>query len=136
MPVEPRRARLPIDARHSGLIEHEQGGHPGADRDCEIRCGDLLQFEFDHDVFGDLPAFGGTILQAFETVLHLGNAAFESRCQGFIGKRCPHDGGDDLVEVGQSLDRIGEGLFVDLGVFGPDAVADRPVGDSGEFEFL
>ena len=96
-----------------------RAGIPGRIEIGEIRRGDLLQFEFDHDVFGDLPAFGGTILQAFETVLHLGNAAFESRCQGFIGKRCPHNGGDDLVQVGQSLDRIGEGLFVDLGVFAP-----------------
>ena len=82
-----------------------------------------------------MPAFGGTILQAFETVLHLGNAAFESRCQGFIGKRCADNGGDDLVQVGQSLDRIGEGLFVDLGIFAPDAVADSAVGDSGEIRF-
>ena len=132
--VEPRCARLPVDAGHRRLIEHEEGGHPGSDRDCKIRRGDLLQVEFDHDVFGDLPPFGGTILQAVETVLHLGNPTFEPGCQGFIGQRRADNGGDDLVQVGQTLDRIGEGLFVDLGIFRTDAVADRAVGDSGKFE--
>ena len=52
-------------------------GHPGSDRHGKVGCGDLLDIELDHHVFGDLPAFGGTILQAIETVLHLGNAALE-----------------------------------------------------------
>ena len=76
----------------------------------------------------------GTILQAVETVLHLGDAAFEPCCQGFIGKRRADDGGDNLVQVGQALDRIGEGLLIDLGVFRPDAVADGAVGDGGKFQ--
>ena len=67
----------------------------------------------------------GTILQAVETFLHLGNPAFEPCCQGFVGQRRADDGGDDLVQVGEPLDGIGEGLLVDLGVFRPDAVADR-----------
>jgi len=32
------------------------------------------------------------------------------------------------MEVGETLNGVGEGLFVDLGVFGTDAVADRAVG--------
>ena len=32
------------------------------------------------------------------------------------------------MQVGQALDRIGQGLLVDLGVLGPDAVADGAVG--------
>ena len=60
--------------------------------------------------FGNLPAFGGTILQAFETVLHFGNAAFKSCCQGFIRQCSPDNGGDDLVQIGKPLHRIGEGL--------------------------
>ena len=35
----------------------------------------------------------------------------------------------DFVQVGQPLDRIGQGLLVDLGVLGPDAVADGAVID-------
>ena len=65
-------------------------------------------------IFGDLPPFGGAIPQAVETLLHLGDAAFEPCCQGFVGKGRTDDGGDDLVQVGQSLDRIGEGLLVDV----------------------
>ena len=53
---------------------------------------------------------------------------------GLIGQRRADDGRDDLMHIGEPLDRIGEGLLVDLGVFRPDAVADRPVGDGGEFE--
>ena len=98
--LEPGGHRLPIDAGHGLLIEDQQGRHPRPDRDSKIRRGDLLDVEFDHHVFGDLPAFGGTILQAIETVLHLGDAAFEPCGQGFIGKRRADDGGDDLVQVG------------------------------------
>ena len=36
------------------------------------------------------------------------------------------------MQVGQPLNRIGQSLVVDLGVFGPDAVADGAVGDGGE----
>ena len=125
---------LPIDARHGGFIEHEEGRHAGADRDREIGGGDLFQIEFDHHVFSDLPAFGGTILQALKPVLHLGDAALEPGCQGFVGQCRADNGGDDLVQIGQALDGVGEGLLIDAGVFRPDAVADRAVGDGGEFE--
>jgi hypothetical protein len=36
------------------------------------------------------------------------------------------------MQVGQPLDRVGEGLFVDLRVFGEDAVADGSVMDGGK----
>ena len=102
--------------------------------DSKVRRGDLLDVELDHHLFGDLPALGGTILQPIETVLHLRDTAFEPRCQSFIGQRRAHDGGDNLMQVGQTLDRIGEGLFIDLGVFRPDPVPDGAVGNGGKFE--
>ena len=36
------------------------------------------------------------------------------------------------MQVGEPLDRIGEGLLVDLGVLRPDAVAQGAVGGGGE----
>ena len=36
------------------------------------------------------------------------------------------------MEVGDALDRIGEGLLVDLGVLRPDTVADGAVGSCSE----
>ena len=66
--------------------------------------------------------------------MHLSDPALEPCCQGLIGEGRADDGGDDLVQIGQTLDRIGEGLLVDLGVFGADAVADGAVGDSGKVE--
>ena len=60
--------------------------------------------------------------------------AFEPRSEGFIDQRRPNDGRDDFVQVGEALDRVGEGLLVDLGVFGPDAVAEGAIGDGGKFE--
>ena len=134
MAVKPGRARLPIDAGHRCLVEDQQRWHPGADRDGKIWRGDLLDIELDHHVFGDLPAFGGTILQAVETILHLGDPAFEPRSQGFIGERRANDRRDNLVQVGQSLDRVGEGLLIDLRIFRPDPVTDGAVGDGGEFQ--
>jgi hypothetical protein len=124
LPVEARFPWLPVDARHRCLIEHEQSWHAGADRNREIRCSDLFQIKFDHHVFGDLPALGGTILQTIETILHLGNAALKPCSQGFIRQSCADDGRDNLVQVSQSLNRVGEGLLVDLGVFASNAVAD------------
>ena len=76
-----------------------------------------------------MPAFGGTILQAIETILHLGDPALEPGRQGFIGECRADNRGDDLVQVGQSLDRVGEGLFVDVRIFRPDPVTDGAVGD-------
>ncbi len=115
MSIEAWLPWLPINAGHRGFIEHEERGHAGADRHREIGCRDLFQIELDHHVLGDLPAFGGTILQALEPILHLGDATLEPRCQGLVGKCRADDGRDDLVQVGQALDRIGEGLLVDLG---------------------
>ena len=109
-------------------------GHPRSDRDREIGRSDLFQIKLDHHVLGDLASFGGAILQAVETVLHLGNAAFEACGQSFVGQGRADYGRDNLVQVGQSLDCIGEGLFVDLGVSCADTVADGAVVDSGEFE--
>jgi len=84
--VQARVSWLPIDAWYRGFIEHEEGGHAGTDRDREIGRGDLFQIEFDHHILGDLPAFGGTILQPLEPILHLGDAALEPRRQGFVGQ--------------------------------------------------
>ena len=100
----------------------------------KIRGGNLLQIQLGHHVFGDLPTFGGTILQAFETILHLGDPALEPGRQSFIGECRAHDRGDDLVQVGQPLDRVGEGLFIDLRILRPDPVADGAVGDGGELK--
>jgi hypothetical protein len=38
------------------------------------------------------------------------------------------------VQIGQAIDCIGEGLFVDLGVFRLDPVTDGTLGDGGKFE--
>ena len=73
-------------------------------------------------------------MQAVETILHLGDPALSGRLPGFIGKCCPHNCDNNLMQVGQALDRIGEGLFIDVGIFRPDPVADRAVSDGGEFE--
>ena len=136
MSVQARVSWLPIDAWYRGFIEHEEGRHAGTDRDREIGRGDLFQIEFDHHILGDLPAFGGTILQALEPVLHLGDAALEPCCQGFVGQSRADDGGDDLVQISQALDGVGKRLLVDLGVFRPEAVADRAVVDGGKCELI
>lgn len=52
----------------------------------------------------------------------------------FVGQGGANDGGEDLVQVGEALDGIGEGLFVDGGIFGPNAVADRAVRYGGKFK--
>ena len=126
--------RLPIDAGHRCLIEDQQRRHPGPDRDRKVRRGDLLDFQLDHDVFGDPPAFGGTILQAVETVLHLGDPALEAGRQGFIGERRADNRRDNLVQVSQTLNRVGEGLFIDLRIFRPDPVTEGAVSDGSEFQ--
>ena len=45
-------------------MDHHEGGQARADRDREIRRGDLLNIKLDHHVFGDLAPFGGAILQS------------------------------------------------------------------------
>ena len=54
--------------------------------------------------------------------------------QGLVSQRRPDDGRQNFMDVGQPLDRIGQGLFVDLGVLRPDAVAQRAVGSGSNFE--
>ena len=133
MSVQTRISWLPIDAWYRGFIEHQEGRHAGADQDREIRRRDLFQIKLDHHVLGDLPTFGGNILQALEPVLHLGDAALEPGCQGFIGQRRADNGRDDLVQIGEALDRIGEGLIVYMGVLGANAVTYRLIGNGCEF---
>ena len=38
------------------------------------------------------------------------------------------------MQVSQTLNRVGEGLFIDLRFFRPDPVTDGAVGDGSEFE--
>ena len=94
---------------------HHQGGHSGPYRGGKVRGRQFLQVELDHHVLGDLAAFGGPILQPAKPVLHFRDAALEARGQGLIGQGGPDDGGQDFVQVGEALDRIGEGLLVDWG---------------------
>ena len=73
-------------------------------------------------------------MQTFKPVLHLGDTAFEPRGQGFISERRADDGRDNLMQVSQTLNRVGEGLFIDLRFFRPDPVTDGAVSDGSEFE--
>jgi len=134
LPVEARLPWLPIDTRHGGFIEHEERRHAGSNRHGEIGCRDLFQIELNHHVLGDLSALGCAILQALEPVLHLSDANLEPACQSFIGQCRPDDGRDDLVQVGEALNRVGEGLFINAGVLRTDPIADCAIVDSGEFE--
>ncbi|MGA7389089.1 MAG: hypothetical protein WBW99_14355, partial [Pseudolabrys sp.] len=43
-------------------------------------------------------------------------------CQSFVGGCRADNGGDDLMQVGEPLNGIGEGLLVDLRVFCPEPV--------------
>jgi len=47
-------------------------------------------------------------------------ARAEASRQGFIGKRRADDGHDDFMQVGEPLNRIGEGLLVSLGILRSD----------------
>ena len=38
------------------------------------------------------------------------------------------------MQVGETLNGVGESLLVDLGVLSPDAIADGAVGDGGKVE--
>src|SRR5262249_55436946 len=126
--------RLPIDAGNGRLIDHHERGQAWADRDRKVRRGDLLQVEFDHHVLSDLPAFGGSILQAIETPLHVGDATFETCGQCLISKGRTDYGGDDLGQIGQTLDRIGESLLINVGVCGPDAVTNGKIGEGSKLQ--
>jgi len=68
------------------------GGHSRPYGCGKIRSHNLLQVELDHHVLGDLPAFGGPVLQPVQAPLHLLDAALEAGGQGLIGK-----GGTDIV---------------------------------------
>jgi hypothetical protein len=128
LPVEAGLARLPIDAGDRRFVDDHQGRGPRADGGGKVGCRELFQIKLDHHIFGDLPALGGPVLQALPPRLHLPNAALKSCGQGLVGEGGPNDGTEDFMEVGETLNGVGEGLFVDLGVFGTDAVADRAVG--------
>jgi hypothetical protein len=95
---------------------------------------ELFQIELDHHVFGNLPALGGAILHALKSAFYLGDAALEPVSQGFVGQCRADDGRDDLVQVRQALNGVQEGLLIDAGVFRPDPIANRAVGDGGKFE--
>jgi hypothetical protein len=47
----------------------------------------IFQIELDDHILVDLSSFGGVILQALETLLHLRDAAFKAYGQRLIGER-------------------------------------------------
>jgi hypothetical protein len=61
-----------------GLPQRHQGRGAFADRGGNVRCCELLQIELDHHVFGDLPLFGGPILEVVKAPLHVGDTALEA----------------------------------------------------------
>ena len=61
---------------------------------------------------------------------------FEPGCQGFVDKGGPRDGGDDLVQVGQAFQSVGQSLFVDIGLKRYDPIANRLVGRKGMGEWV
>ena len=87
--VEAGLARLPVDTRDSRFIDDHQGRGPGADRGGKVRRSELFQIKLDHHVFGDLPAFGGPVLQTVQARLHFRDAALEPCGQGLdrLGRR-------------------------------------------------
>ena len=46
------------------------------------------------------------------------DSGFKPGGKGLVGERRAKDGGDDLMQVGEALNGVGEGLLVDLGVVG------------------
>src|SRR5689334_6418619 len=101
-------------------------GMPGR-TETVFRRRNLLNIHLDHDVFNDLPTFGGTILQTVEPVFHFGDAALQTRCQSLVGQRSAYNSGDNLMQVCQSLDCIGKGLIVEVRLGGADPVTDRTI---------
>ena len=85
-------------------------GRPVRIETVKVGSGDLLEIKFDHHVFGDLPAFGSPVLQAIKATLHVGNPALQSRGEGFVGQRRADDGRDNLMQVGEALNRYRRGV--------------------------
>src|SRR3974390_734058 len=74
-PIELGVPRLPVDGGDFGLVDHHQRRQAGPYGGCEVGCLQLLDIKLSHDLFCDLPALGGSILQAPQPVLHLADAA-------------------------------------------------------------
>jgi hypothetical protein len=66
--------------------------------------------------------------------LYFRDAALEAGGEGLIGEGGPKDGRKDFMQVGEPFNGIGEGLLINLGVFGPDALADSAVVDSSKIK--
>ena len=127
-----RLAWLPIGLGHGILVEHHQGGHSGPNRRGKIGSRQFLQVQLEHRILSDLTPLSGPILQPVEPVLHVGDPAFEPCGHCLVGQGGADNRGEDFVQVGEPLNGIGEGLLVDLGVLGFDAVADGAVGGGGK----
>ena len=128
---QPWLAWLPIGLGDRVLVEHHQSGQSGSNRNGKVRGRQFPQVQLDHHVLGDLTPFRGAVLQPVQPPLHVGDPALEPHSHGLIGQRGPDNGGQDLMQVGQPLDRIGQRLLVDLGFVGFDAIAERAVCGGG-----
>ena len=64
--------------------------------------------------------------------MHVRKPALEPPGQGLVCHGGSDNRLDDFMEVGDALDRIGEGLLLDLGVLRPDTVADGAIGSCSE----
>ena len=66
--------------------------------------------------------------------MHIPDSAFQACRHGLVGQGATEYRGEDFMDVGEPLNGIGEGLFVDLRVLGADAVADGAIVDRGKFQ--
>jgi hypothetical protein len=92
-------AEAPVMAFSASTVEPDDNGN---EEGSLVRAADLIgQLGHTAEVFQEYNL-------AFETVLHLGNTAFEPCCQSFVGQSRPDDGDHNLVQVGQALYGVGE----------------------------
>src|SRR5262245_61284013 len=99
-----------------------------------VKSGAMIFFTSSSTITSLAMCLGGTILHPLESVLHFSDPTLEPGRQGFVGQSRADDCCDNLVQVGQALDRVGEGLLIELGVFRPDPITDGAVGNGGKFK--
>ena len=92
---------------------HHQRGRACPQRQSEVGGLDRFEIDLDHGVASDSTALGGPLGEADHPGLEQLNVSLQPARESFIEECRADDRGDDLVEVGQTLQRVSKRLFID-----------------------
>ena len=97
------------------LAYHHQRRCAGAHRQCKVRLLEFGEADLGHGFEHQLPLLDFALLESAQPFLHVIEPRTKAGLKGLIDQGRPNDFSDQLVKVGNTLERVSNGFGVSIG---------------------